>query len=225
MKRQVVLDTETTGLSHEQGHRLIEIAGVELIDRELTGCHFHRYINPERLVDEGAFLVHGISDAFLAGQPVFKTIVDEFLQFIDGSELVIHNAAFDVGFLDAELERLQWNKRIIDYSSIVDTLTLARKKHPGRNSLDALCKRYHIDNTHRTLHGALLDAEILAQVYLAMTGGQGCFEFDDACEKVEQVSHAVNSARMLKSSSPVIQPTVDEMSRHQAFLTMLNSPK
>jgi len=172
--RQIVLDTETTGLEPEAGHRVIEIGGVELIDRKPTGRHFHRYVNPQREVDEGALSVHGITNDFLADKPLFSDIADELLAFIDGAELVIHNAPFDVMFLDYEIGRLPERRcRIEDRCTVVDTLALARHKHPGqKNSLDALCRRYDVDNSQRELHGALLDAEILADVYLMMTGGQ-----------------------------------------------------
>lgn len=174
--REVILDTETTGIEVRQGHRIIEIGCVEMIDRRLTGRHFHVYINPEREVEEGAFAVHGISDEFLADQPLFAQVVDDFMAFISGARLVIHNAPFDIGFIDAELERLgRANSygKVGDHCAVVDTLLVAREKHPGqRNSLDALCKRYGVDNSQRDLHGALLDAEILADVYLIMTGGQ-----------------------------------------------------
>ncbi|BCX88204.1 DNA polymerase III subunit epsilon [Methylomarinovum tepidoasis] len=172
--RQIVLDTETTGLDPAQGHRIIEIGCVELVDRRLTDNRYHVYLNPEREIDQGAVDVHGIDNAFLADKPRFADIVDDFLAFVKDSEVIIHNAPFDVGFINAELARLGSDYgRLEDYCTIFDTLTLARRKHPGqRNSLDALCKRYQIDNSHRELHGALLDAEILAAVYLAMTGGQ-----------------------------------------------------
>ncbi|HEY8386577.1 MAG TPA: DNA polymerase III subunit epsilon [Porticoccaceae bacterium] len=172
--RQIVLDTETTGIEVSQDHRIIEIGAVELVNRRLTGRHFHRYINPEREVEEGAFQVHGISNEFLADKPLFARIVDEFLEFVRGAQLVIHNAPFDVGFLNHELEKLDGGYgRIQDYCSVIDTLAMARQMHPGqKNNLDALCKRYMVDNSQRELHGALLDAEILADVYLAMTGGQ-----------------------------------------------------
>jgi DNA polymerase-3 subunit epsilon len=171
--RQIVLDTETTGLEPEDGHRIIEIGALELIDRSLTGRQFHKYINPERSVDEGAVEVHGLGDDFLGDKPVFADVAEEFLDFIRGAELIIHNAAFDVGFLDAELARLSEPVRVIDVAQVLDTLELARALHPGqRNSLDALCRRYDVDNSNRTLHGALLDSELLADVYLLMTGGQ-----------------------------------------------------
>ncbi|MCL5042847.1 MAG: DNA polymerase III subunit epsilon [Gammaproteobacteria bacterium] len=172
--REVVLDTETTGIELRDGHRIIEIGCVEVIGRRLTGRHYHVYINPQREVEEGAFAVHGISNDFLADKPLFADIVDDFMRFIEGARLVIHNAAFDVGFIDAELQRLKAGHGVVnDHCSVLDTLKMAREKHPGqRNSLDALCKRYGIDNSQRDLHGALLDAEILADVYLTMTGGQ-----------------------------------------------------
>ena len=171
--RQLILDTETTGLDPASGHRIIEIGCIELLDRKLTGNRFHVYLNPEREVDAGAVEVHGLSTAFLADKPRFNDIAQDFLGFIEGAELVIHNAPFDVGFLNHELKLAGDFRTVADYCEVLDTLLMARKKHPGqRNSLDALCKRYGIDNKHRSLHGALLDAEILAEVYLAMTGGQ-----------------------------------------------------
>lgn len=171
--RQVVLDTETTGLSPEEGHRVIEIGCVELLNRRLTQSRFHVYLNPERVVDAGAQEIHGLSNEFLADKPCFHEVADDFLAFIEGAELIIHNAPFDVGFLNHELRRLGDGRSALNLPDVVDTLALARKKHPGqRNNLDALCKRYGIDNSRRELHGALLDAEILADVYLSMTGGQ-----------------------------------------------------
>lgn len=172
--RQIVLDTETTGLEPEQGHRIIEIGGVELVDRRLTGRNFHQYINPERDIDPGALEVHGLSREFLADKPVFADVAEAFTEYCEGAELIIHNAPFDLGFLDYEYALLAaggppWREAY----DVIDTLELARDLHPGqRNNLDALCKRYEVDNTSRTLHGALLDSEILADVYLAMTGGQ-----------------------------------------------------
>jgi DNA polymerase-3 subunit epsilon len=173
--RQVVLDTETTGLEHDQGHRIVEIGCVEIFDRRITQRTFHCYLNPDRLVEGGALEVHGITDDFLKDKPRFQDIVDDFLSFIEGSELIIHNAPFDVGFLDAELARLHRVPavKISELASVLDTVALARQLHPGqRVSLDALCKRYEVDNSNRQLHGALLDAELLADVYLLMTGGQ-----------------------------------------------------
>ena len=171
--RQIILDTETTGLEPADGHRVIEIGCVELVDRRLTGRHFHQYLNPERDIEDGALEVHGISSEFLADKPVFADVAEEFLEFIADAELIIHNAPFDLGFLDNELSLLGRADRIEAHARIIDTLEMARDLHPGqRNSLDALCKRYEVDDSSRTLHGALLDAEILADVYLAMTGGQ-----------------------------------------------------
>ena len=172
--RQIVLDTETTGLETTQGHRIIEIGGVELVDRRLTGRNFHQYINPERDIDPGALEVHGLSREFLSDKPIFSDVAEAFTEYCEGAELIIHNAPFDLGFLDYEYALLgvggpPWREAF----SVIDTLELARDLHPGqRNNLDALCKRYEVDNTSRTLHGALLDSEILADVYLAMTGGQ-----------------------------------------------------
>ena len=171
--RQIVLDTETTGLDWKTGDRLIEIAGVEIIDRKLTGRHYHVYINPQRNIDAGAMAVHGITNEFLTDKPVFKDIVSEFEAFVDGAELVIHNAAFDVGFLNNELGMLGKPVLTAICPNVIDTLKLAKEQNPGKKaSLNALCSFYEIDNTHRTLHGALLDAELLADVYLAMTRGQ-----------------------------------------------------
>jgi len=171
--RQIVLDTETTGLNARMGDRIIEIGCVEILNRRLTGNHFHCYVNPEREIEEGALRVHGITSEFLADKPRFGEIVGEFLDYVRGAELIIHNAAFDVEFLDIELDRIGSEPLAGQVAGIRDTLAQARELHPGRkNSLDALCERYQIDNAHRTLHGALLDAELLAEVYLAMTRGQ-----------------------------------------------------
>jgi len=172
--RKIVVDTETTGLEPADGHRVIEIGAVELVDRRLSGQHFHSYLNPQREIEDGALEVHGITREFLLDKPLFADVAADFLKFIHGAELVIHNAPFDLGFLDMELSLLQdCPGHIRDFCSVLDTLELARELHPGqRNNLDALCKRYEIDNSSRVLHGALLDAEILADVYLAMTGGQ-----------------------------------------------------
>lgn len=172
--RQIVLDTETTGLEPAEGHRIIEIGCVEMVNRRLTGNNFHHYLQPDREIDDGAIEVHGITNEFLADKPRFSEVAQEFLDYIKGAQLVIHNAAFDVGFIDHEFAKLgRGIGKTEDHCAVLDTLLLARKMHPGqRNSLDALCKRYEIDNSHRELHGALLDAEILADVYLHMTGGQ-----------------------------------------------------
>ncbi len=214
--RQVVLDTETTGLEPQQGHRIIEIGCVELIDRRHTGNRFHRYINPERDVDEGAVEVHGIDWQKLSDKPVFAGIAEAFLTFVRDSELIIHNAPFDVAFLDAELERLgpEWG-RTGDYCRILDSLVLARQEHPGqRNSLDALCKRYAVDNTGRELHGALLDAELLADVYLAMTGGQTSLGLAAAVTAERAAAPVVRR----RGALPVIRPSEDELRAHQQRL-------
>ncbi|MEP7043863.1 MAG: DNA polymerase III subunit epsilon [Dokdonella sp.] len=173
--RHVILDTETTGLEAQRGHRIIEIGCVELVQRRPTGRTFHCYLNPDRLIDEGARAVTGIADEFLLDKPRFADIASEFLEFIEGAEVIAHNAAFDVGFIDAELARAGLQRaRLTDYSGVLDTLALAREKFPGqRNSLDALCKRLGVDNSHRDMHGALIDANLLADVYLALTAGQG----------------------------------------------------
>jgi DNA polymerase-3 subunit epsilon len=178
MMRQIVLDTETTGLEVGKGHRIIEIGCIELAERRPSGRTFHRYLNPQRRVDEGALAVHGIDDEFLADKPRFTDIAAEFVDFIAGAELIIHNAAFDVAFLDAELALAGVSGTIVDRAGVLDTLMLAREKYPGqKNSLDALCKRLNVDNRQRELHGAMLDAQLLAEVYLAMTGGQGDLGF------------------------------------------------
>jgi len=172
--RQVVLDTETTGLEVNKGHRIVEIGCVELLERRPTGREFHYYVNPQRAMDEGATAVSGITDDFLVDKPLFADVAEELLAFIDGAELIAHNASFDMGFLSAEFARLPQPVRVVERVSVLDTLLLAREKYPGqKNNLDALCKRLGVDNSHRDLHGALLDAQLLADVYLAMTAGQG----------------------------------------------------
>lgn len=180
--RQIVLDTETTGLEVSQGHRIIEIGCVEVVNRKLTGSHFHQYVNPQREIDQGAIEVHGITNDFLADKPTFDLVAEEFVEFVRGAQLIIHNAPFDVGFLNSELQRCGRSKVVLEeICTIADTLVLARSRHPGqRNTLDALCQRYEVDNSQRDLHGALLDAEILADVYLTMTGGQTALQLSDA---------------------------------------------
>ena len=220
--RQIVLDTETTGLNPQEGHRVIEIGCVELLNRRLTGRHFHVYINPEREIDAGAVEVHGITNEFLADKPIFSSIVEDFINFIRDAELVIHNAPFDVGFLNHEFGLLNNGTGAIEnYSSVFDTLTFARKKHPGqRNSLDALCKRYGIDNSHRDLHGALLDAEILADVYLLMTGGQASL-LDEETPSEEEGGGGESVIVRLPSDRPrlkVIHCDVVEAVEHQKRL-------
>lgn len=219
--RQIVLDTETTGIGHEHGHRIIEIGCLELVARRLTGQHFHVYLNPERAVDEGAFRVHGISNDFLQDKPLFKDVFHEFMAFIDDSELIIHNAPFDIGFLNAELKYLQYGKKIEDHCSVLDTLVLAKQKHPGqRNNLDALCKRYSIDNTNREWHGALLDAELLAQVYLAMTGGQTELFTQNISDEMPVIAQMATLP--VVDSNLVLYATEDELRRHQKFMDYIH---
>ena len=223
--RQIVLDTETTGLEPAQGHRVIEIGCVELLERKLTGNHYHQYINPEREVEQGALDVHGISNEFLSEKPLFINVVEDFLSFIKGSELVIHNAPFDIGFLNHELKLAEQAHGksfglIQDYCTVLDTLEVARKKHPGqKNSLDALCKRYAVDNSQRDLHGALLDSEILADVYLLMTGGQASLSLDQDSASVS--TERVNSDKKLvrnKQQLLVQCATEEEISAHDEFM-------
>lgn len=224
--RQIVLDTETTGLEPSLGHRIIEIGCVELMNRRPTGRTFHHYLNPEREIDKGALEVHGITAEFLQGKPRFADIAEELMTFISGAELVIHNAAFDVAFLDSELRRharavAAFAGRLIAAEcSVLDTLALARSMHPGqRNNLDALCKRYEIDNSHRELHGALLDARILADVYLAMTGGQVGLALDELV--AAQVLEGSGQVRaLLRPAVPLVVITASsaEMDAHQAML-------
>lgn len=221
--RQIVLDTETTGLEVSQGHRIIEIGCVELQNRRLTGNHFHRYINPQREIDQGAIEVHGITNDFLADKPLFENIAGDFLDFIRGAELIIHNAPFDLGFLDAELQRRDPAAgAVAELCTVVDTLVMARSKHPGqRNNLDALCQRYHVDNSQRDLHGALLDAEILADVYLAMTGGQTTFALSDTSEDGSDGGATGVRIRRLPAGRrplPIIRASDSERAAHAAQL-------
>jgi DNA polymerase-3 subunit epsilon len=219
----VVLDTETTGLEPNLGHRIIEIGCVELLNRRHSGRTFHRYLNPERDIDEGALAVHGISRADLEHQPRFREIVDELFEFISGAELVIHNAAFDVAFLDAELARLEGVRRTVNaVCRVLDSLALARSMHPGqRNSLDALCKRYSVDNSRRELHGALLDARILADVYLAMTGGQSALELGQSQNTGRSIEGAIRA--LVRPSVPLVVVTAspEEQQAHDAFLAII----
>jgi DNA polymerase-3 subunit epsilon len=248
--RQIILDTETTGLEPAEGHRIIEIGCVEMVARRLTGNTFHQYLQPDRENDAGAIEVHGITNEFLADKPRFADIVDDFVAYIKGAELVIHNAPFDVGFINHELKLCQWNEvngpggaregppeellgmshsspsalgyaQVADLCSVLDTLKLARKMHPGqKNNLDALCRRYEIDNTHRELHGALLDAEILADVYLAMTGGQVALSLGSGNGEAGQGA-GVQQIRRLPEGRPalrVIQASADELADHRARL-------
>jgi len=213
--RQVVLDTETTGLNAGLGDRVIEIGCIELLSRRPTERHFHQYVNPERQIEEGALKVHGLTDEFLADKPKFAEVAAEFLDYVRGAELVIHNAAFDVEFLDAELGRAGLGKLADHVAGVVDTLALARELHPGkRNSLDALCERYTVDNAHRTLHGALLDARLLAEVYLAMTRGQDSLMMD-LDSPAEQAAAA---ARIDTSKLAVLRASEEERRTHEAYL-------
>ena len=226
--REVVLDTETTGIEVREGHRIIEIGCVELVNRRPTGRHFHEYLNPEREIDEGAAQVHGMRLADLASKPRFGDVVERLMEFIDGAELVIHNASFDIGFLDSELARwarMSSREAIVVGSRcrVLDTLALARELHPGqRNGLDALCKRYFIDNSHRTLHGALLDARILADVYLAMTGGQSALALDDAAAAGSLL--AAGTVRLVTTDVPlkVVAASNDELAAHEEFMQQVN---
>lgn len=227
MTRQVILDTETTGLEHAQGHRVIEIGCVELVNRRLTGRHFHQYINPEREVDPGAFEVHGISNEFLADKPRFHQVVDAFLEFVDGAELIIHNAAFDLGFLNNELKLVgrAHAAPLEQRLGVIDTLVMARGRHPGqKNNLDALCKRYGVDNSQRDLHGALLDAEILADVYLAMTGGQTALSLGSQDAADTSSGRGDTSIRRLSSQRRplrVVHASETELAAHAATLEQL----
>jgi DNA polymerase-3 subunit epsilon len=220
--RQIILDTETTGLEVSRGNRLVEIGCVEMVQRRLTGNNFQRYLNPQRVMEDGAREVTGITEDFLADKPLFETVVDDFLDFIRGAELIIHNAAFDISFIDAELARAgpQYG-RLRDHASVIDTLALAREKYPGqRNSLDALCKRLEVDNSHRELHGALLDAQLLADVYLAMTSGQGALDF--VADEAEQAASA--ALALISAPRPALRVRLAdafELAAHAARLAAL----
>jgi len=221
--RQIILDTETTGLEPEQGHRIIEIGCVEMVNRRKTGRTFHRYLCPDRQVDRGAIQVHGLTNEFLAQQPRFAAIVDELIEFIQGAELVIHNAAFDVAFLDHELKRLPVVRQVADLCTVVDTLPLARRMHPGqRNSLDALCKRYGVDNSRRELHGALLDAQILLDVYLAMTGGQTALILGEAEESRRNIVLELGAIARPRGVLVVISASEDELLAHDRSLAAID---
>lgn len=225
--RIVVLDTETTGMNreggpHYQDHRIIEIGAVEIINRKLTGRHFHVYIKPDREIQPDAVEVHGITDEFLVDKPDYRDVHAEFLEFIKGAELVAHNAPFDVGFMDHEFGMLDPSiGKTVDYCKVTDTLAMAKKIFPGkRNNLDVLCDRYGIDNSHRTLHGALLDAEILADVYLLMTGGQTSLQFN-AGNSSEEGGEAIKRAASGRKSLKVLRATADELEAHQSRLDIV----
>ena len=219
--RQIVLDTETTGLDPRQGHKIIEIGCVEMINRRLTGNNYHQFIQPDREIDEGAQAVHGISNEFLADKPRFIDVVKDFIEYIDGSELIIHNAPFDVGFIDHEFK---WAGAeygsVASYCSVIDTLVMARKMRPGKkNNLDVLCKEYEVNNAHRELHGALLDAELLAEVYLRMTGGQSALSLDS--EEASDSSTGEAVVKKLSADRPpikIIRASDEELKAHQAIV-------
>ena len=223
--RQIVLDTETTGLEVSLGHRIIEIGCVELVNRRITGNHWHFYFNPDREIDSGAFEVHGISNEFLQDKDRFTDHAIDFLDYVEGAELIIHNAAFDVGFLNYELSGLETDVAVLEERCrILDTLTLARQKHPGqRNNLDALCKRYEIDNSHRSLHGALLDARILADVYLIMTGGQTSLGLD--ASQTSSNDNDVGEIRRIDAGQPLPLWQVDSTAQqaNQEYIEFLAS--
>lgn len=222
--RQIILDTETTGLDPAQGHRVIEVGCVELVNRKHTGRHLHIYLNPEREVEAGALAVHGITNEFLADKPLFASVAETFLEFVRGAELIIHNAPFDIGFLNHELGLLNKGHGLMtDHCSVLDTLAMARKKHPGqKNSLDALCKRYEVDNSQRELHGALKDAEILADVYLMMTGGQSALGLGyDASSEEAAVSVEITRISSDRPPLRVIMASEEELAAHESRLKQI----
>ena len=222
--RQIVLDTETTGLEVRQGHRIIEIGCVELVNRTLTGNNYHQYLNQEREIDVGAIEVHGITNEFLSDKPLFSDTYEDFVNYVRGAELIIHNAPFDVGFINAELMRLGNDQAPIeDICTVHDTLTQARKMFPGqRNDLDSLCKRYEVSNTHRELHGALLDAEILADVYLAMTGGQTVLTLDAASPSLDAAWTGSAKRDLSSLNLPVSKVSPKELEDHVEWLARLD---
>ncbi|MGB0205213.1 MAG: DNA polymerase III subunit epsilon [Neptuniibacter sp.] len=220
--RQIILDTETTGLEPSEGHNIIEIGCVEMFNRRLTGKTYHQYIKPDREVDDEAVQVHGITNEFLEDKPKFAEVMEEFVEFVRGAELIIHNAAFDIGFLDAELDRNNYHERMENFCLVIDSLLLARKKHPGqKNNLDALCNRYGINNSHRELHGALLDSEILADVYLALTGGQTDLSLNSGGEDGDDGGASI---RRLTGADdlPIVTVNEEDLQAHGAFLQMLD---
>lgn len=225
MMRQVVLDTETTGLETAHGHRIIEIGCVEMINRRLTGNNFHQYIQPEREIDEGAMEVHGITQEFLADKPRFADISKDLLAYLGDAELIIHNAPFDIGFLNYEFQMILGEQfDLTNQCEVLDTLAMARQMHPGvRNSLDALCKRYTVDNSGRELHGALLDSEILADVYLAMTGGQSSLSLDASEEVGRMKQSTINRVDSNRPALAVIRPSGTELSEHEKYLDRLQN--
>lgn len=226
--RQIVLDTETTGLDPRQGHKIIEIGCVEMINRRLTGNNYHQYLQPERKIDEGAQAVHGISNEFLADKPRFADVVKDFIEYLDGSELIIHNAPFDVGFINHELKQVGAEYgTVATYCSVIDTLVMARKMRPGKkNNLDMLCREYEVNNKHRELHGALLDSELLAEVYLRMTGGQSAL----LLETEDGAGAATNNTASQKLSADrpaikIIQASAEELLAHQAIVEKMGKQR
>ncbi len=221
--RQIILDTETTGLEPKLGHRIIEIGCVEVIGRRLTGRHYHQYLQPDREIDDGAIEVHGITNEFLIDKPRFSDVAEDFIEFIKGAELVIHNAPFDVGFINHEFRLLSRTHDLVDeFCGILDTLAMARKMHPGqRNSLDALCKRYDINNAQRTLHGALLDAEILADVYLMMTGGQRKLLLGGEESESGSKEQAIRRVQLAAGQLKLIHASSDELQAHEGRLAAI----
>ncbi len=219
--RQIALDTETTGIDTDEGHRIIEIGCIEIENRRITGNEFHCYLNPEREIDEGAMSIHGLTLEKLSNEPLFKEIAKDFLNFVSGAELIIHNAAFDVGFIDKEISLLEWDEKSIeDHALVMDTLKMAREMHPGKkNSLDALCNRYEIDRSMRQVHGALIDADLLAKVYLAMTGGQDALDLDQPVlsSQETQTKNKENKNISLK----VQKASIGELSEHEDFLSIM----
>ncbi len=225
--RQIILDTETTGLEPASGHRIIEIGCIEMKDRRKTDRRLHYYINPERGIEDDAVEIHGLTREQLEGEPVFKDVADPLIDFIRDSEVIIHNAPFDVAFINAELSRLgdDWG-RLEDYCSVTDTLAMARELHPGqRNSLDALCQRYGIDNSHRSLHGALLDAEILLDVFLAMTGGQSSLLLDRDEERDSRSGLQRANPVRRHAALKIVEPTPEELAAHRRMLERLSGAR
>jgi DNA polymerase-3 subunit epsilon len=225
MSRQIILDTETTGLYPEKGHRIIEIACLEMVNRQITGNHYHCYLNPERSVEIGAFNVHGLTEEFLSDKSKFIDVTHEFLPYIKGAELIIHNAKFDVGFINHELKLAKADIQSIESCCMItDTLAMARRKHPGqRNSLDALCKRYNVDNSKRTLHGALIDCQLLADVYLLMMGGKKKLFEDDVSFERQRSFRKVNKKTIVEKDLTIVKTNEEEAIAHEAFLDYLET--
>jgi DNA polymerase-3 subunit epsilon len=224
--RQIILDTETTGLYPDKGHRIIEIGCLEMINRRLTGSTLHFYLNPQRDIERAASEVHGLTISFLADKPLFKDIADELITYLKNAELIIHNAPFDIAFIDQELKLSGKSFMTMnEYCTVTDTLTMARHKHPGQhNNLDALCRRYHVDNSNRQYHGALLDAELLAQVYLAMTGGQTqMFDSTDQTESSQKT--VVRRVKIDRVPLPIIKANADELKAHEEFMNLLKEQR